>query len=67
LIEGIRQSVHGRRQAYLAAALELRKMAYQAHSSEMQQAFMRLAVLYEELAEYAVKRVGLAQSNELES
>ena len=46
-----RQSAQERRQTYLAAAIELRKMAYQSHSAEMQRAFMQLAVLYEELAE----------------
>ena len=50
--EASTQPAQDRRQAYLAAAIELRKMAYQAHSAEMQRSFMQLAVLYEELAEY---------------
>ncbi|MGH8144244.1 MAG: hypothetical protein ACREU2_17230 [Steroidobacteraceae bacterium] len=47
------QTVDSRRAAYLAAAIDLRKMAINAHSPEAQQNFMRLAVLYEELAEYS--------------
>jgi hypothetical protein len=47
------QSADARRAAYLAAAVDLRKMAINAHSPEAQQNFMRLAVLYEELAEYS--------------
>jgi hypothetical protein len=42
-----------RRSAYLAAALELRRMAVHAHSPEAHKAFMRLVELYEELAEYS--------------
>ena len=52
MTEAKTQSARDRRQSYLAAAIDLRKMAYQAHSEEMQRAFMQLAVLYEELAEY---------------
>ena len=51
-MEVTRQSAQERRKAYLASAIELRKMAYQAHSAEVQRAFMQLAVLYEELAEW---------------
>ena len=51
LAEVSSQSAQERRKAYLTAAIELRKMAYQAHSVDMQRAFMQLAVLYEELAE----------------
>jgi hypothetical protein len=42
-----------RRAAYLAAALDLRRMAVSAHSAEARDAFMRLVELYQELAEYA--------------
>lgn len=42
-----------RRAAYLAAALDLRRMALSAHSPEAREAFMRLVELYQELAEYA--------------
>jgi hypothetical protein len=51
LTEVSRQSAQERRKAYLASAIELRKMAHKAHSAEMQRSFMQLAVLYEELAE----------------
>ena len=39
--------------AYLENAIKLRDMSARAPSPDTQQAFMRLAVLYEELAEYA--------------
>jgi hypothetical protein len=45
-----------RRAAYLAAAIELRQMAYRTHSPEMQRELMRLVVLYEQLAEYSASR-----------
>jgi hypothetical protein len=48
-----RQSAATRRAAYLSSAMEMRKMAQNARSLELQEGFMRLAVLYEELAEYA--------------
>jgi hypothetical protein len=67
LNEGGTQSTQERREAYLAAALELRKMSFHAHSAEMQQGFMHLAVLYEELAEYAVKRVGRGPTDDTEA
>ncbi len=41
-----------RRAAYLANAREMRKLAESAHAPELREGFMRLAVLYEELAEY---------------
>jgi len=44
-----------RRAKYLETAFELRGMADRASSPEMREGFMRLAVLYEELAEYAAK------------
>ena len=44
------------RAAYLAAALELRTMAYRAQSLEMRRDLMRLVVLYEELAEYSSRQ-----------
>jgi hypothetical protein len=56
-MEAASRLAYGRREAYLAAALEFRRMAFGSHSSEMQRAFMQLAVLYEELAEYVVRRV----------
>jgi hypothetical protein len=49
------QSPTTRRAVYLEAATELRRMAYQAQSVEMQRDFMRLVVLYEELAEYTAR------------
>jgi hypothetical protein len=54
MTDGGTQSPAARRSAYLAAALELRRMAHQTHSLELQRDFMQLVVLYEELAEYAV-------------
>lgn len=45
--------VAARRTAYLATAVDLRKAAYAVHSLEARAAYMHLAVLYEELAEYA--------------
>ncbi|HWG77701.1 MAG TPA: hypothetical protein VN660_13035 [Steroidobacteraceae bacterium] len=45
-----------RRANYLARAIELRQMASQVQSAEMRDAFMRLAVLYEELAEYCATK-----------
>lgn len=44
-----------RRAKYLGMAIELREMAERASSPEMRDGFMRLAVLYEELAEYAAE------------
>lgn len=41
------------RAAYLENAIKLRDMSARAQFSETQQMFMRLAVLYEELAEFA--------------
>jgi hypothetical protein len=52
MTQGGSQLAAARRDSYLATALELRTMARRAQSPEMQQGFMQLAVLYEELAEY---------------
>jgi hypothetical protein len=58
------QEAAARRAKYLATAIELRKMALQAQSSELRAGFMRLAVLYEELAEYAARARELQPKDE---
>jgi hypothetical protein len=54
--QGSSQSATNRRASYLAKAIELRQRALAVHSPQLRDGFMRLAVLYEELAEYAAKQ-----------
>ena len=58
------KSAPERRERYLGVARELRKRASQAHALETRRDLMKLAVLYEELAEYAVNRPGRAQDSD---